>query len=263
MKINKKLCLYLTVIFVIIIVVIFFMKSRVEFFDLSDMQSQLNGITSTNSTYVPTQRDVWDSSPSGTYTCPGKGNTSQPGYCMVQQTVADDVCNADPNCAGYLVPGSTEWKNNFPGQVQLIGKNNIIQPNPGQIGSVLYSKTSGGLLPPQPLPTPSIISEMATRIISLINGTTDCQSLTSLKSQILANTQLTPTDLQQINQVYNSKFTTLSCSNSPKPSPQPFPSPTPSPQPFVPSGNIPSSSLMPSFLDGVFVAKYVGPIPQS
>ncbi len=262
MKINKKLCLSLTVIFVIIIVVIFFMKSRVEFFDLSDMQSQLNNITTSNPTYNPTQRDVWDSSPSGTYTCPGKGNTSQPGYCMVQQTVANDVCNGDPNCAGYLVPGSTEWKNNFPGQVQLIGKNNIIQPNPGQTGSVLYSKTSGGLLPPQPLPTG--LSEIVTRFVSLVNQTSSCQSLQDLQSQghqLLTNPQLSQLDKSAVTIALGQKGLALSCNQIPKP--QPFPSPSPSPQPFVPSGNIPSSSLMPSFLDGVFVAKYVGPIPQS
>jgi len=237
---------------VILLAIGIYMNYRVESF---------NG-TSPQYTYVrnPTS-GLWDTANYGDYTCP---QSTVPGYCIVSQDQAEQLCNNDPSCNGYLQPGpgQTVPIDPFPtDSVQLIS--HPVFQNPNTLGSSYFVKTAA----PQPTPTPTPqpipiptptpspqpipiptpsptpspspqpinpISNAAIRYISLINQTMSCNSLNSLGTQIM-NAGLSSADIQAITPVFKRKQTALSC-GSPTPTPQPTPSPTPSPQPINPTG---------------------------
>lgn len=219
-----------------------YMRSRREYFDTLNQYTYVQDPTT----------GLWDTAPKGYYTCP---QTTVDGYCIVPQDQAQTICSNDPNCIGYVQGAAAQNPNNL---AQLVSQG--VAPNQYTTGSTYFKKTlnSQNITPaPQPI---NGLSDFATRLISLINQSPNCQSLTNLKPQFVNNSQLSSLDMYNIVNAYQTKYTALSCGGIP-PSPTPSPTPTPSPLP-IPSGNIPSTSLTPSTLDGVFVAKYVGPVPS-
>jgi hypothetical protein len=60
--------------------------------------------------YQPTDKGVWwggaANVKTGEYTCP---DTMFRGYCVVPEERAQEICNKDSGCLGYIVPNKPEW----------------------------------------------------------------------------------------------------------------------------------------------------------
>jgi hypothetical protein len=83
---------------------------------------------------------VWDKT--GGYMC--KGSSSQ-NWCILDSAkTAEAVCNADPQCIGYLKPADQNysWWGAPPGSVQLVSAPPGPDPNPERGGTIFYKKTT-------------------------------------------------------------------------------------------------------------------------